>query len=262
MPRKKKATAQPLGELLGLKVPAPDKEATVRVLDGLPPIAYWAQCRTDDQKQHYIQMKQGYQFLKEELQRFFGGQGSLMPRLSESDRNFFGALRDRYLAWYGVIQTGWKYIEDELRAVGMTTEDIQAGCPGEALIRILENECAGFMQPAFLPYSRYSPSQDRQLSKTQRLIELSQAEPKEEKRYETQTKQSFEAVSNFFSMTDGMIDICEKHSSKNKPLKQAIKTYRKAVGELDREIQCQHHKRKMRKGHEWKNGQKIELSRG
>lgn len=262
MPRKRRATAQPLGELLGLKVPAPDKEAMIRVLDGLPPIAYWAQCKTIDQKQHYIQMKQGYQFLKEELQRFFSGQGSLMPRLSEGDRNFFGALRDRYLAWYGVVQTGWKYIEDELSAVGMTAQDIQAGCPGEALIRILENECAGFMQPAFLAYSRYSPSQDRRLTKTQRMIGGGKAEPEEEKRYETQTRQNFEAVSHFFSMTDGMIDICEKHSSKDKPLEKAIKTYRRAVGELDREIQYQHRERLGRKGHEWKSGSKDDLSRG
>lgn len=260
MPRKKKPASQPLGELLGLGVAQKDKEPILRAINGLPPIAYWARCQTTDQAQHYIQMKAGYQFLKEELQRFFGGQGSLMPHLSESDRNFFGALRDRYIAWYSAIQLGWAYITEELKAVGLTPEEVSMGCPGEALVRILENECAGFMQPAFLPYSRYSPSQDRKLSKVQKLGDA--AEAKDKKRYEAQSAQNFAAIGKFFALTEGMIDVCEKHTSNNKPLKKAVRTYRYSVAELDREILYHHSTRAKRKGHEWKNGIKTELSRG
>ena len=259
MPRKK-ATSQPLGVMLGIA--QQDKEAILRVLDGLPPIAYWVQCKTDDQAEHYRKLKQGYQFLKEELQRYFGGQGSKLPYLSESDRNFFGAMRDRYIAWYAVVQVGWKHVEDELQSIGLTPEDIKASSPGEALIRVLENECAGFMQSAFIPYERYSPSQDRKLATMQRKIRRGTADEKEIKRYNTQTNQSFSEGARFFAFTEKMIDICEKRSAKDKPLKQAIKTYRRALAELDREIGCQHHKSKGRKGFEWKNGEKSELARG
>ena len=262
MPRKSKTKSQPLGELLGVRMPEGDRQSFLSVLDGLPPIVYWAQCRTDDQKEHYIAMKQGYQFLKEELQRYFGGQGSLIPRLSDRDRDFFCALRDRYLAWYKVVQLGWVHIEDELAEAGLTTRDIQAGSPGEALIRILENECAGFMQPSFLPYTRYSPSQERTLAKMQVEIARGDADQKAIARYEIQVAQNSRETKRFFELTAAMVDTCEKYSDRTKGLATAIKHYRQAVGHLDREIQRQHSTRCKRKGYEWAEGKKRELTRG
>ena len=261
MPRKK-TSKQSLGELLGVKMPSNDQDNLFRVLDGLPPIVYWAQCRTADQEEHFLDLKQGYQFLKEEIQRYFGGAGSLIPRLEAGDRDFFCALRDRYLAWYTVVQLGWDYIEEELKLVGLTPKDIQASCPGEALIRVLENECAAFTQPAFMPYSRYSVNEDRKLAKTQSAIQRGKASEKAIATYKRKTKQNVRDVERFFQMTHGMVEICEKHSKKVKGLSAAIKRYNQATAYLESEVQRQHHKRNGRKGHEWRNGEKRSLAKG
>lgn len=244
---------------------------TLRVIDGLPPGGCFWQCETDDQKAHWLKLKEFYKRVHQSLKDYFEGKPAQHSRLTPSDREFYGLVRDRYLAFYQVIQWGWNYIETDAEKHG-NLEYLKgfADSPGEALIRVIENECAALMQPAFSPYFRWSSSGIRTLAKLDREASAVVAQPNESLSqkdknklgtYKHKLKQEKQSTALLMNFWETCIAVCEENRARDVSLRRYLREYRKINGLLDAEILRRCHPSKNVRGEEWQRGQKKVLGR-
>jgi uncharacterized protein (DUF1778 family) len=256
MPRKK-PLSQPLGELFGVRMSKDDQQSTLKTLGSLPAFIYALLCQTDDQKQSFIDIKTGYQYIKADMQALFAGEGGVCPG-SLKQRDFWGLMSDRYLAWYVVVQRGWQHLlyewdTDERLA------DLRAPTPGAALVKLLETESQGFLTPAFSDHYRFAPSRHRKLAKDERDVARGTATAKTKRAMDTAINVKGNQLDSFV-FGGCCLDICRSHAKHDERLRLALSHYDAVIGALDREIQKQLHPRKAMQGYEWRDGHKYKLN--
>lgn len=261
MPRKK-ASSQPLGNLLGIRISSTEQDRLLVAMGKLPPITYWDSDRTDAQKELFTDTKLFFQRLREEMELFFTGQGSNIPDLPERERGAMGAMVDRAVAWYAVIQRGWKYIEADLNADGLSLSDYGVRNPCDALIFHLAQQCAMAMSEGDSPYYRFSPSAERQFLKLEADISRGNHTPQKISRYNSIAKEKNERDRAYMALSGKMMQVCEDCSQKDRGLARLIKAYKITQGNVDRECSYFLNKRQAMKGHEWRSGEKSPLVRG
>lgn len=258
MPRKKKDTSQPLGQMLGLMVPKEDQLATIKTLNGLPSIFYALLCQTDDQVQSFREIKTGFQYIKSEMNFHFSGGKKDSFTLAPDQRQFWRLMADRYLTWYIVVTRGWEHLESAARS-GKRLKSFESQTPGEALIKMLKLESEGFMQPAFSERYTFSPSNHRALAKAERDNARKTASSSQKRKIAAELTvrgQGLEA----FSFGETCLQICREHAKHDEALKNAITYHDLTMGSLDKEIQAWLHPRKKIRGYEWRNGTKYTTS--
>jgi hypothetical protein len=261
MPRRK-ASQQSLGEVLGVRIPPEDQARVLATFDGLPPVKYWVSIETGDQKELFSDVKWFYQALKTELELFFSGQGSNIPSLPEKDRGAMGAMVDKHLAWYAVVQRGWQYIEKDLADEGCSLSENGISSPSDALIDHLNRECALGMSEGWLPYYRFSPSAERKFKKLEIEISMGDHTPKKINRYNSIAKRNSQEANPYMSFSWKIIQICEDHSKHDRSLPRLLKAYKVAQGNVERESAWMLHERQKMKGVEWNRGVKQPLVQG
>jgi hypothetical protein len=258
MPRKK-AESQPLGELLGLRMPKEDQAATLKTLDSLPDIFYALLCHTQDQTQAFRELKEGYQYIKADIKALFAGEGEVAHALAPDQRDFWGLMSDRYLAWYMVVHRGWQYLQDEWESDERLAH-FQVETPGAALIQLLETECQGFMEPAFSERYRFAPSQHRKWAKDSVEIAHGKANSKTEKAMQAARTVKGRHL-QAFTFGGLCLEICRANAKKNERLQLALRHHDAVIGALDTTIRKKLHPRKAMKGYEWRNGTKYKINR-
>ena len=231
------------------------------VISRLPPIAYWVACQTQDQRNHFQLYKKGYGLLREELEAAFKGQKSGVLFLPDEEREFWGAMVDRYLAWYFMAQHGWDYIEAFfLEKIGDQVgsfcghSGIPANTPGTALIRVLEDECLGFLAPSFSKWYRFSPEDYRKRDRIESLIYKGEATPRQGKKYELSVKEQFRKGQRFYAFFFNCVNACEENARKDKRMKRKLNELYRADDEVQRILKSQRHPRKGMQGYEWNLG--------
>lgn len=235
------------------------------VLETFPSIEYWLCRLTDDQKDHWWELKNSYERLYLSFQEYFTGQPeSQYYQLDENTREFYSLFRDWYLAFYKLIQWNWTEIDNTFRSHGQNLEGF-ASSPGEALIRVMENDSNMFFINCTLPYYRWTPSKARDLRKIdleiQKDMNLAKGllDPKLERKIKTYQKDldSLLPPAYFYpamSFRECCIDVCER--IKDTTNKRYLTDYKRATSELDAKIHHFLHPRHKLRGHEWRNGVK------
>lgn len=262
MPRKKKQKP-----LTVVAFADPKTKALLAFINGLPPVHYWnISAEGDSQREHFKDVQCFYQMLKHELELYFGGQASDIPLLTEKDRNAMGHMLNRHLAWYGVVQYAWRYIERDLPDL---LERIRVSNPFEALLYLLQQECDFAMSESTVPYCRFSPSAERSFEKEGRAIEhdfnLSKVENPTEKRiskYNGIAKQKNNESKPYFAALTAMFEVCSKRSQDDEPLAKRIALYQEYQADVEQQARRMLSTREGMKGVEWINGQKKSLARG
>lgn len=259
MPRKKQAKSQPLGELLGVRMPKAERAATLKALDRLPAIFYALLCQTDDQMQAFKEIKAGYQYVKADITALFAGEAEVFYSLPPDQRDFWGLMSDRYLAWYMVVQRGWQHLEAEWESDERLAH-FRVDSPGAALIQLLNMECDGFMEPAFSERYRFAPSQHRKWAKAERDIARGTATPQAQKAMQTElTIKGLHLQA--FTFGNVCLETCRKNAKGDERLQLALRHYDNVIGALDRTIQKKLHPRQATRGYEWRNGKKFKINR-
>lgn len=238
---------------------------TLAVLDGLPPIGYLANCRTEDQWIHICKLRELYSALATEFKAYFAGEENTLDKVPDKDQEFYGLLRDRYLTFYQVIRHCWPQILAAMQESGIEPNDIPANSPGEALIRAIENDCAAFASPAFEAYFRWTPTKARELARQDR--ELSEASARgyinerDLAKYHRSLKETRKAFAEYMDFFESCIAVAEQVKTRNPNLQRALRDYKQVKRELDSNVQGRIHPRKKIKGHEWLRGEKTTMAR-
>ena len=204
--------------------------------------------------QAFKEIKAGYQYIKADIKALFAGEAEDIHSLPIDQRDFWGLMSDRYLAWYMVVQRGWQYIESDRRLACFKT-----ATPGEALIQLLEMECQGFMEPAFSERYRFAPSQHRKWAKSEREIAMGKATDQAKKMMQadlTIKGQHLQA----FTFGNICLETCRVNTKGDERLRLALRYYDSVIGALDRTIQSKLHPRKGMRGYEWRNGIKYKTA--
>ena len=244
------------------------QETTLEVVGGLPLPEVLLRCNTKDQEAHWFRLKAFYQGLYQSLKDYFGGRPAQHSHLSAADREFYGFLRDSYLAFYKVIQWGWSYIEEDAESRGVL-ENLRscAASPGEALLRVLKDDCDAFMQPAFLPLHRWSPSDLRDMRKLDKEISaviqsgesLSQKSKNKLRKYEQKLKQARQPSAIFTYFQTNCLTACKANQAKDRTLRRYLDEYRDTLDRLGAEMARRYHPSKGLRGEEWQHGYKKTL---
>lgn len=261
MPRKKKQAPLPITAFADRET-----KALLAFINGLPPVRYWDASAEESQREHFKDVQCFYQMLKRELEFYFSGQASDIPLLAEKDRNAMGHMLNRYLAWYGVVQYAWRYIERDLPDL---LERINVGSPFEALLYRLQQECDFAMVESTAPYYRFSPSAERKFEKESRAIEhdfnFSEVENPTEKRinkYNAIAKQKNNETKTHFTALIAMLEVCSKRSQNDEPLAKRMMLYQEYQADVEQQARRMLTTREGMKGVEWINGRKKSLARG
>ena len=244
------------------------RSAALKVLGGLPPELYLQYCKSEDQIIHWYELRRHYCLLNQSFQEYFSGKAeSQYYKLNEKDREIYTLLRDFYLKFYQLVQFCWRSIEQEFHERGKSLKTF-ASSPGEALIRVLENDAAAFFQVCLLPYYKWTPSESRNLREQDRRLQArcSRDKPDEtlSRDIEQYQKRLYRATQPFLELLafrEICVDVCQQQ--KSSAAKKYLKEYRIAKSELDSELHSLFHPRKKRRGWEYvRGGLKISSAHG
>lgn len=223
------------------------------VLSTLPPDEYLAYCDTQDQRDFWQAVNLGYRYLRISFSCYFSGQAE--PSQEEINFLFWGRIRDWYLALYTLIQRGWDEIETAFseERQGLAS---YAKTPGEAFIRILEDDCAGIFSICLQPYYTASPHQERMWARLQRQV-LSEKNPKKRLTFEKKldaidSKRLTLPIIHHMQARIIFLEILE--GSKNELIRSNLTDYKRKTGDLDQYITSLNHPNKKRKGGVWNRG--------
>lgn len=238
------------------------QKAFLEVNQNLPPLEYWAYCDTDDQKTRFWEMKNFHSILCHSFQDYFAGQAEeIYYQLPEKTRDFYAAFRDFYLSFYALIRHNWKEIEATAKKKNIDLIGF-ASSPGEALIRVVENDCAACFSQCLKPYHRWTPYRLRKLAQEELAIQkkltlLKGKEPdvslkKKIKCYQSTLNQLFRDYGGYFAFREFCVEICSQATGRE--AKRTYKEYERKCQALDSEVQYQIHPKRRRKGEEWRRG--------
>ncbi|BAZ71317.1 hypothetical protein NIES4106_61140 (plasmid) [Fischerella sp. NIES-4106] len=244
-----------------------ERHQLVQMLNELPPIEYLSHCQTLHQLAYWFELGESYSYLKASFVEFFTGQGdSVLSHLPDPKKEFFFLMRDWYLSFYTLIQGNWQHIISEAKKKECDLSKIPANTPGEALIRVIENDCAAFFCVCTLPYYRWSPSESRKLAKLDRDIELAKTQGLSKKDiatklnpYQSLLKNKLMPLLPYISFREICLEICSKAKKGSTTHRHYIE-YRRIKFALDKKIQSSIHERHKIRGHEWVRGEKRTLS--
>ena len=240
-----------------------EKKAILKTLDGLPPLEYLLLCTTPDQANHWIDLKRGYDWLKQAFADLFEGKAVQHSDLSKKERLYYRQLRSYYLEFHLVVQWGWQEIESYCNRRGVSLSEMGINSPSEALTQVLENDCAATMASCFQPWLRWTPSQDRNLHKLDRKIKASTngiTKELESQRRALEAKSGNWADDYLFPRRI-LIAICR--ASKDESLREQVESFDQAAIELSQSHQSRIHEGEGISGFEWLRGErKILQPRG
>lgn len=195
----------------------------LKAINGLPPLAWLNLCKSEDQIEHWRLSREAFQVTYLALKEYFEGKKStLNSELAE-------AQRDYYLAIYSLIQQGWKYIESAAQEAAIRNFP---STPGEAIIKIIECDCAAFFAPCLEPYEWSKDSAYRLYllgKEVQKLEESSEKFTKKEelkvKKFATKLKQMQRPYSELLSLRHFCLAICDGAVKGDHTLKRKLEAF-------------------------------------
>lgn len=238
-----------------------DLRQIIEMLDWIPPEEYFCYCDTESQKSHWLRLKKEYQILKVSFIQFFSGEeDTILNAFPEKQKEVYFLLRDLYLSFYTMVQGNWRKIVEEAKEVKYPIEEL-ASSPGEAVMRVIENECMITFWKCQLSNYKESPSEIRRLinqeNKILKLIstkeQFTHSEQLQVDNYRQQLTRRIEPFQDLMKLRKFCELICGK-SKKGSTTHRHYLTYRKIEGQLDAACQSLIHPRNKPKGEHWVSG--------
>lgn len=228
-----------------------------KLLHELPPGEFNLQRMTLDQAANFLQVKHHFLWLYESFDAYFNGRGQ---RESDNVPKQVLLIRDRYLAFYNVIQWGWSSIKKEHELMEV---ELPFNGPGDALLKTITLDAQGLLAVLHTSYYRFSPNECRDLASLDRKIQASKALNQPMHKQEVLLKRFKSKLSSlhfrFMWIEKRLISICqETPKADNEQLHKYLKNYDLAMSALDRYVQSELHQTKGRKTAIYRNG-RIEL---
>ncbi len=144
--------------MLPVKIPPSEQETILTGLNDIP-AEYLLELletvkATDDQLQHWAEVKDLFQLLRSELKAYFSNQKSTFESPNQRVTEYLDLALAFYVELYGLIQSRFDLLEKTAYKINL---DFPWRTPGELLVSILENQAASMLCEAFLPYHNFSP---------------------------------------------------------------------------------------------------------
>lgn len=217
-----------------LNWPPESRDALLTALLEMPPGDYRGAFWTEDQRCWYGYLRDMHLALRELFQDYFAGRGARLEhwRQRDIDIEMLGALQSYYLALYALVQWQWEVLSK--------TPEVLDGCstPGDVLIRCLQDNAIGALQPFLVPYFQHSPSRYRELDRLKVLALRGTATNKQGKRLDYLTREATRVYQGCNEFEQRLVSACEKLTTKReRKAQQLLKALRVAEGDLDRETQ-------------------------
>ncbi len=194
----------------------------LQAINGLPPLAWLDLCKSKDQIEHFNLIRRVFRFTYIGLKEYFEGEKSTL------DSELAVAQRNYYLAIYELMQQGWRYIE--IAAQESALQDFPH-TPGEAIIRLIENDCAAFFAPCLEPYEWSKDSAYRLylLEKEVRDLEskelLKPGEEKKIEKFSNKLRQAQRPYHELLVLRNFCLAICQSAAKCDRTLKESIKNF-------------------------------------
>jgi flavin-binding protein dodecin len=191
----------------------------LRAIDGLPPMAWLEVCQSQAQLEHWNLIRRAFQFTYVGLKEYFEGQKSTL------DSELAIAQRNYYLAIYEVIQLGWHHIE--IAAQDATLQDFP-NTPGEAIVKLIENDCAAFFNPC-LQYHEFSKDGayrlyllEKQVRELESKESLKSAEQRKIEKFSTKLKQMQRSYRELLNLRHFCLAVCRDVAKRDRTLKESL----------------------------------------
>lgn len=230
------------------------QEAVLNSLSKIPPTVWLARL-TPEQQEHWHRVKKHTMRLHDELKAYFGGQEAAI-----GDDAYLLLLRDYYLGFYGVIQIGWKAVQETARKKKI---ELPVQTPGECLIAVLEGDVEAFFAMCLQGYEEWSSRKTYETYKLGLKIDRIRAKP--EKNW---TKGDRLAMDNYVKATKGsdylepsLLIFClmaaEENKAKVTGLRRKLLEFNRVKAELHYTVANQLSPTKKARSIAWKQGQKL-----
>jgi hypothetical protein len=208
--------------------------ATLEIVSGLPPLSWLVHCKTPDQAEHWKETKQEFQLLYLALKAYFSGEKSPLQKMTPRERELYEIWADHYIVLYGVIQKGWSYIATA--ATNLQLEADLGSTPGEAIIRIIEADCAGIFNRCF-EYEEWSQDTAYRLyldwkklkksleSKSFEFSALTKSEQNKIKNFQAKLKKMRRNSERFHALENFCIAVCHENAKLDRTLQRKLKEF-------------------------------------
>ena len=244
-----------------------EQHLLLKYLLDIPPLEYLKECNTSDRKKHWEDCKNFYLCLRQFLKNHFSGLALPIEEIADSihiedaetiltfstqqqKETFLRKVElefNYYYDYYGVISRGWRYIKPFLEEREKKTDNQSfPKTPGEALIKIIEQNFHGYFLVLFPEYTSgnyYSEYSPQKLYKKQlEYKKLTRKNPKDlnstekqkienfkrQKQKESKTMNCFTGLQNF------LLEICLSNAKakKDSVLKRRLTSLEAATAEI------------------------------
>ena len=216
----------------------------------------WEKCRTQDQRDHWDNVRRTFQDIHISLKAYFGGKEKPVFDYPEDYQLIAQLGVRRYLALYDVIWEAWTIIKQ-------WAEEINANIPptpGAYLAACIENECVAIFDQC-QTYTEFRPQKQYRFSLEFSKIEqlksrenLSAKDRNRIKKFDTEVRKIRHSYKKFWALHD--FALAAVRSSGDEQTKESLKRYDATCLKLESAINNPFHPTMKRKGYTWKGGKK------
>lgn len=196
--------------------------AILKAVNRLPPYTWWKLCQTNRQKEHYQDIRTSFQLIHVGLKEYFQGQ----PPSVDSELAI--ATVDYYISLYGVIQRGWHHIVSAVQDYKIAEFP---ETPGEAMIALIENDCAALFTPCLEAHEWSKDTAYRfylEEKKVRSLLASSEPLTKPERakveRFSVKLQQMQRTYKNFLMLRHFCLAVC-RNIEGERSLQQKLETF-------------------------------------
>lgn len=236
-----------------ITLPLADQQSLLAALDDTPPLELFWRCRTEDQQQQFREIKAGLHWQKRILEAYFSGNRPPIDELTRLNRDFYLALTDMHLRFYDVLFYGWDDIEKAIKKKHGSLKDFPK-TPGQTLIKVIELEAEGCLQPAFEKYDRWTPYSERKFHDLRKEVIGDKPSAKAISKYNSEIRKSQKMFGRFLNLKKSCLQALIDKKRPSKQLKRALRAYFAAKADVDQTIASSVRKDRLERGYEWKSG--------
>lgn len=237
----------------GVLLSETDQKSLLAVLDDTPPLELFWRCQTEDQQKMFREVRSGLHWQKRILEAYFSGNKPPIGELTKLNRDFYLALTDMHLRFYDLLFYGWDDIEKAIKKKHGSLDGFPR-TPGQALIKVIELEAEGCLEPAFAKYDRWTPYQERKVQKLAKEAKRASPTEKALNSYNSEIRKARQMFGRFLNLKHSCLQTLTDKKRPSKQLKRALGSYLVAKAEVDRTVESSVHKSRQEKGYEWRNG--------
>lgn len=235
-----------------MKILKDDREKILEVLDDLPPqnpiYRY-----TEDQVTYYFEVREKFDVMHDFFEAYFQGRAIPIDRLEGKTREFYLTKFDSFLAFYNLIQWGWKYILEESETPAVIHFNFNN--PGDCFVEFLRKQAEAQIHMCKLGRYDIRPRHKCEMRRVAEKIREGKATAIQKSNFQKYIK-SLENLGfrKFAELEIFCVTACKKHTKKNSALQEKLEDYYNKFEKVEHVTQSID---RNRPAYAWENGKRL-----